>query len=114
MAEIMRSIRLLVILLGVFAYTDSWAAAIGVIKPKTDETVVKPPQTSVPATTAPAEPVKKAPDKSVRVTPDKNKQAAAAKGMSSKAILIGAGVAAALAAIGGGGGGGGSSSTPQH
>jgi len=115
-ANIMRGIRLTVILLGVLSYADSWAAAIGVIKPKTEtgETIEQPPQTTVPATTAPAEAVNKVPDKSVQSLPDKkDKQTVSAKGMSSSAIWIGAGVAAALAAMGGGGGGG-NSSTPQH
>jgi len=86
-----------------------YAAAIGIVKPKTEtEEIEKPPQSSQPETTAP--------DQTVRQTPAaETTSAATAKGISPKAIAIGAGIAAALAALGGGGGGGGgNTSTPDH
>lgn len=86
-----------------------YAAAIGVIKPKTEpepEEIEKPPEAPPPGTATPDKVVKKTPD-------EKTKSAATAGGISSRAIMIGAGVAAALAALGGGGGGG-NASTPDH
>lgn len=91
-------------------YTGTlYAAAIGIIKPKTKtEEIEKPPVSSTSDTAVS--------DKVVKQTPEeKTKSEATAKGLSPRAIAIGAGVAAALAALGGGGGGGGgNASTPDH
>jgi len=90
-----------------------YAAAIGIVKPKTrTEEIEKPPEPSTPDATTTSDTTGEG--KVVEQAPDnKTKQGATAKGLSPRAIAIGAGIAAALAAIGGGGGGG-NASTPDH
>ena len=90
-----------------------YAAAIGIVKPETKpEEIEKPPQAATPDAAATTDTDEQ--EKVVEQTPkDTTKSGVAAKGLSPKAIAIGAGIAAALAAIGGGGGGG-NASTPAH
>lgn len=91
-------------------YTGTlYAAAIGVIKPKTrTEEIEKPPTSSTSDTTVSDKDAK-------QPSEEKTTSGTAAKGLSPRAIAIGAGIAAALAALGGGGGGGGgNASTPDH
>jgi len=84
-----------------------YAAAIGVVKPKTKtEDIEKPP---VDTSTETAEPDQVA----KQTTDDETKPDATQPKVSPRAIMIGVGVAAALALIGGGGGGG-NAATPDH
>lgn len=99
-----------------------YAAAIGVIKPKSEpeepepEEIEKPPTASQPDTTQST--TSEQPGETAAMPPPSGGEtetaSASAKRPSSNAILIGVGVAAALAAIGGGGGGSGNASTPDH
>ena len=83
-----------------------YAAAIGVVKPKTKtEDIEKPP---VDTSTETAEPDQGATQTTEEQTGTEKK---AHPKVSSQAIMIGAGVAAALALIGGGGGGGNAATT---
>ena len=87
-----------------------YAAAIGIVKPKTATDVESPTE---------KKDVEDIPEKQVvreeSPKPEVAKESSRAEGagISKRAIAIGVGVAAALAAMGGGGGGG-NSSTPQH
>ncbi len=85
-----------------------YAAAIGIVKPKTTSDVEPSPEKAAAENSTPIAPVvQKA--SAEPVVENKNSSG----GISKRTIAIGAGVAALLAAVGGGGGGG-SSSTPQH
>ncbi|MBK8161620.1 MAG: hypothetical protein IPK65_00260 [Gammaproteobacteria bacterium] len=95
------------------------AAAIGIVKPAQDAAPVPPPEVPAPPVVEPPAAVvapEPAPEVQQAQIPVEDADAGAegaTRTVTTKQVLIGAGIAALLGAVAGGGGGG-SSSTPSH